>query len=1033
MKQKKWNGMNFIKWMFRIFVCIVIAYFLLGEILLPADSPSNDYSAEEFISSWMQVMPDGSRAAVDIPGKCESVRGEVVVIETTLPDKIDRDQYLCFRSSKQDMKFYVDGVLREEYSTNDTRIFGKTTAVAYVFVEILGSDAGKTLRVETQTDSAYSGIIYSIYYGDRMGIWYNFFGQHGAELLIAFLAFILGAMSIVGSVFLKFVYRRQIELEYLGWSVVVCSVWIIANSVFRQVLFPNISTINDMTFYMVMLMPFPFLIYLNEVQKSRYVKVYFAVGMIAVLDFFICTILHVLRIVDFADTIKYMAVTCLFTVLTLILTIAADIKRKYIWQYRLVAVGMFGACFAAVIQFANYFARSKEFECSVLAMGLIFLLGISIINTGQGILHMESEKQQAILQSAAKARFLANMSHEIRTPINAILGMDEAILRESGDVQIKEYALDIHNAGQGLLSLINDVLDLSKIESGKMEIIPVDYDFSSVIHDVVNMVRDKAKDKGLTVNVELDHGLPARYYGDEVRIRQILLNLLNNAVKYTESGSVSIIISGDVEGDNATLRFAVNDTGIGIKEEDISKLFEEYERIEEQRNRNIEGTGLGMNITITLLHMMGSELTVKSEYGVGSSFSFALEQPVMDHTPVGNLEDRIRNQAEEYTYTAAFTAPNAHLLVVDDNNVNRKVFKSLLKFTEVNIDEASSGQECLDMVSSKHYDIIFLDHMMPEMDGIETLHKMKEMKDYPCSESPVVALTANAISGAKEMYLAEGFDSFLSKPIVSERLEQLIVKLLPEELVNEEAVVDHSDPNANIDKSEVIDYGEGAGGYELPEITGIDWDYALLHMGNVGIIRETVETFYDTIEYDGKYLQECCDNIMEASGGKVIDETSIEDKEKVTYIADNMERYRIKVHAMKSSAAMIGANQLAGLAQLLENAARDKRTDVIIDLTPVFLEEWYKYKDRLECMVTEKQGLSEMRDPQMILTYLDMLSSALEDMDIDILDAVVEELMGYSYSVDLQEDIRLLKSAVKNLDENAITKLVNKIRSELLI
>ncbi|MBR1598756.1 MAG: response regulator [Lachnospiraceae bacterium] len=1030
-------GMRIIKLMFGIFLCISFGYFFVGEMFLPADSPSNYYDCEEFISSWTQVFDDGTRRAVDIPGKCEGDRGDVITIETTLPETIERDKYLCFRSSKQDMRFYVDGQLRMEYSTNDTRIFGKTTAVAYVFVEIMNEDAGKILRVETESDSAYSGIIYSIYYGDKMGIWYSFFEQHGAELLIAFLALLLGVLSIIGSVFLDIVYHRQVELKYLGWSVVVSSVWIIANSVFRQVIFPNISTINDMTFYMVMLMPFPFLIYMNEVQKYRYVKVYFIVGLLAVVDFLVCTPLHMLRIVDFADTIKFMAVACLFTVLTLLITIAIDIKRGLIWQYFLVAVGIFGACLAAVVQFANYFARAKEFDCSVLAVGLIFLLLISMINTVKGILNLESEKQQAILQSAAKATFLANMSHEIRTPINAILGMDEMILRENKDRQIREYALDIHNAGQGLLSIINDILDLSKIESGKMEIIPVDYDFSSVIHDVVNMVREKAKDKGLTVNVILDHELPARYYGDEVRLRQILLNLLNNAVKYTEEGSVTLEIEGkrkDNDSELMELSFSVNDTGIGIKEEDLEKLFAKYERIEEARNRNIEGTGLGMNITVTLLQLMGSELDVESEYGKGSSFSFVLEQPITDHTPIGNLEERIREQAVDFTYNVSFTAPDAWVLVVDDNSVNRKVFRSLLKLTAVNIDEADSGQECLDMVSKRHYDIIFLDHMMPEMDGVETLQRMKEMEDNPCEDTPVVALTANAISGAKEMYLELGFDKFLSKPIVPERLEKMIAQLLPDELIvhGGQGVEESAENLKHIStayngKAVSLADTDDDPEKKLPDITGIDWDYALMHLLNEEVLREMVEAFYNSIEHDGDFLYNCYKELAGITKNDVDHSDSYDESNYEKILSE----YRVKVHAMKSSAAAIGAMQLSGLAQLLENLAKEGNTETILALTPAFLEEWYEYKEKLACMIPEKNNASEPAKPEVVVTYLNVLKGALDDMDLDMLDSTMEELMGYAYSDKIQGEMKELKIAVDNLEEDRIEELIKGIKEEM--
>ena len=332
---------------------------------------------------------------------------------------------------------------------------------------------------------------------------------------------------------------------------------------------------------------------------------------------------------------------------------------------------MFAALLLYFVLIVMYFQRTSLFTGVTLALGLICLLVFSVINTVREILYMEREKQQALSASEAKGRFLANMSHEIRTPINAVLGMDAIILRESKESRIREYAMDIQNAGQSLLALINDILDISKIESGKMELVPVEYDFSSLVHDIVNMISMKAEAKELAVELEVEESLPSRLWGDDVRIHQVLINLLNNAVKYTEEGKVTLTIGGEVHENKVLLQFAVEDTGIGIREENLSKLFAEFERIEESRNRNVEGTGLGMSITTQLLGMMGSRLQVESEYGKGSRFYFELEQRIVDGEPVGNLEERIRKQAREYSHTVEFTAPDATVLLVDDNAVKQ--------------------------------------------------------------------------------------------------------------------------------------------------------------------------------------------------------------------------------------------------------------------------------------------------------------------------------------------------------------------------
>lgn len=368
---------------------------------------------------------------------------------------------------------------------------------------------------------------------------------------------------------------------------------------------------------------------------------------------------------------------------------------------------------------------------------------------------VELERQMVIAEMAnrAKSDFLARMSHEIRTPINAIVGMDEMILRESREQDVKKYAMNIKSAASTLLSLINDILDSSKIESGKLEIVPMVYELDSLLNDVVNAIYLKAADKGLKLSINVDKNLSNQLYGDDVRIRQILINLLNNAVKYTHQGEICFTVQDHSSADRNILYFEVRDTGIGIKEKDLPKLCEAFERIEVSRNRNIEGTGLGMSIVSDLLHLMGSQLQVQSVYGKGSTFSFELAQPRISEEKIGDYEQRIRYMHQGEHYQCKFLAPDANILVVDDNDTNRMVFCNLLKQTKMQIKEVDCGAACLEAVQKEHFDLIFLDHMMPEMDGVETLQRMRCLPDNLCVQTPVVALTANAVTGAKEKNL----------------------------------------------------------------------------------------------------------------------------------------------------------------------------------------------------------------------------------------------------------------------------------------
>ena len=779
--QKKNRVMSTLQWIMWLMMVATIVYFVAGELILPSEKMYTTNDCNSYNDGWVHVLGDGTTHTAKVPGECEVEYGEILAIEKILPEN-QEDTWICIRSSQQDFRIFVGDELREEYSTKNTRPFGKNSVSVYVFFQLYAKDAGRTLRIESVSHSPYSGYINTMYEGERSDIWKHLLTLYLPGTLVAFFMMMLSLAVVIYSNILHYVCKKRMDILYLGSGLMMASIWLLAESRLRQVMLPNSTIASDVGFFVVMLLPYPFLAYINNIQKHRYQKAYMVIAILVIMNFLLSTLLQMLDVLDFSETMGVSHVIIILLIITLFVTVLVDVKKGYIAEYPDVAVGLVGLMLAGIYEIYLVYDKSSLYNGIVLCLGLVFLLLMAGIKTGRDIMNIEREKQKAEFKSESKDKFLANMSHEIRTPINTVIGMNEMILRESKDTSVREYANNIERASRMLLSLINDVLDFSKIEAGKLEIHDNPYQLATVLNDVITGIKVRTQSKDLILKCNIDVKLPSVLKGDEIRVKQILNNLLSNAVKYTDEGSISLDVSGQTEGDIFTLVISVKDTGMGIKKEDMQSLFDSFQRLELQKNQYIEGTGLGLSITRQLIDRMKGSIDVSSEYGKGSCFVVHIPQEIVDAKPIGELEHiNERKDVEEETTQEEkqiLYAPQASVLVVDDNKMNLTVVKALLKRSAIQLDMAMGGEECLELTRNKKYDVILMDHMMPEPDGVETLHLLRKEDGNPNQNTTVVVLTANAIEGAEEMYMNEGFADYLAKPVVGAKLEEVLSKYL---------------------------------------------------------------------------------------------------------------------------------------------------------------------------------------------------------------------------------------------------------------
>ena len=538
----------FVKRFFAVVVILLFIFLIWGQIMSPDERDKLASNCREYNPAWEQVLEDGSTVPVSAPTVVEAEYGELVTLTTTLPDVIQPGECICYRPVWQDVEIYIDGEKRLEYSTKNSRPFGKNSPTRYLFVELNQEDAGKEFTYCFTSKSKYAGDIRTGFIGDRFSIWVHLLLEKGVHTFIALFLLLMSLFCIIVCGILKFVYKKSLPLNYLAWTLFFSAFWMISEISFRQIIFKNISTLSYFTYLCLMIIPLPLITFINELQKGRYKKVFFLPQAYTMGIIIISTLLQVFDIAQFVEQLKFIHGGLLVSIISIIVTITIDTFKGQLSDYLFVGIGVYGMIITAIMEIVIYYVGADFSLGTTLSIGLLFLLVMAIIKTGQDLFISEKNKQQAITAREAQTKFLANMSHEIRTPINAIIGMNEMILRENDKAEIADYAQNIQSASNMLLGLINDILDFSKIEAGQHELLEDDYHLPTLIKDEMILLETRVANKPITTHLEVDTKLPATY-GDyrlmkQAKERSSSLFLLFAAIPFFIVGIIFTILAG---------------------------------------------------------------------------------------------------------------------------------------------------------------------------------------------------------------------------------------------------------------------------------------------------------------------------------------------------------------------------------------------------------------------------------------------------------------------------------------------------------
>ena len=949
---------------FCLFAICIIAYAYFCS--LEARNGSAPDTQIEYIDNWTVVGNDGESFEVGRTYNDDRIFNENFTIISRLPDDIRPNSVVCFLN-RSDVEVYIGGVLRRDFKVlRDIRIPGGAVKSYYLLVPISPEDNGKEIKMIRYRTNRHPIVVPETFISLTDVAHAYIAEKYGTSFVLSAILFVTAALVIIASAALRLWYGQRIDMMYAAFGVLIVAGWLLFVSHLYPLVFGQVYYDGVMDYICCLMMPFAFLIYIDSIQKGRYKKYFNALQILSLINLITWSVLHFTWIMSFAVSLVYLDAVLAFVAVVSFVIVVIDAKRGYAHEYRYTAIGFMGFMLFCLLEiFMLVFVDLKSNEIPML-VGLMFLLVFVILQQVVDLRKISMERQRAIELSNAKTRFLASMSHEIRTPINSILGMNEMIIRENHDDTIDEYARSVKSAGRMLLSLVNDVLDFSKIESGRIDIVNVDCFLSDILREITPMLKERACSKGLSYETIIEGNVPDHINTDEVRIKQILINLINNGIKYTESGSITLRLYGQyLEEDSYGLCMDVKDTGQGIREEDKAELFEAFARIDIKKNRNVEGTGLGLAIVKNVVDSMNGEIGVESEYGKGTVFTVRIPVNVVDKTPVSKDYETDRRVIKGDDETECdFSAPDACILAVDDNTTNLSIVRLFLKRTFIVPELCRGGKDALKKCREKKYDLILLDHMMPEPDGIETLKLIREDEASLNHETTAIVLTANAVAGSRQIYLDAGFADYLTKPLDPVLLEQTIRRYLPPDKILTVRREDQGDTDgaktSGAGKSVADEPGENKAdktdgdGTKKDSIINTDSKEKLT--GGVGDMsfRERLEAI-EGMDYESALMNSAGDeDFLKEIIADIIDESETRtERMRSTLAADDIKNYAVEAHALKSVMATIGVTGLSGHAKEHELAAKEGNIDLVKHDCEALLTEYRTVCDTLRQIIEE--------------------------------------------------------------------------------